>query len=72
MWCATMALNGTIAAGVPLRGYFCWSLLDNLEWAMGTRDRFGLVYTDFQTQERIIKDSGYWYSRLARANAYVD
>ena len=65
-------LPDLIEAGVPMKGYFCWSLLDNFEWAMGTRDRFGLAYTDFQTQERIIKDSGHWFGRVARANACVD
>ena len=65
-------LPGLIAAGVPVVGYFCWSLLDNFEWAMGTRDRFGLIYVDFATQQRVIKDSGHWYSRVARANALVD
>jgi beta-glucosidase len=61
-----------IDAGVPVRGYFCWSLLDNFEWAYGTSSRFGLVYTDFTTQQRIIKDSGYWYGRVTRANALVE
>ena len=61
-----------IRAGVPLKGYFCWTLLDNFEWATGTRDRFGLAYTDFTTQERILKDSGRWFGRLTRANALVD
>jgi beta-glucosidase len=65
-------LPDVIAEGVPLKGYFCWSLLDNFEWAAGTRDRFGLAYTDFQTQERIIKDSGHWFSRVIQANAVVD
>lgn len=49
------------ADGVELAGYFHWSLLDNFEWAEGYKQRFGLVYTDFETGERIIKDSGYWY-----------
>jgi beta-glucosidase len=61
-----------INAGIPVHGYFCWSLLDNFEWAFGTSSRFGLAYTDFTTQQRIIKDSGYWYGRVARANALVD
>jgi beta-glucosidase len=61
-----------IEAGVPLMGYFCWSLMDNFEWATGTRDRFGLAYTDFKTQERSLKDSGLWFGRLTRANAVVD
>jgi beta-glucosidase len=65
-------LPGLIAEGVPVGGYFCWSLLDNFEWAAGTRDRFGLAYTDFATQQRILKDSGRWFGRLTRANALVD
>jgi beta-glucosidase len=65
-------LPGLIEAGVPLKGYFYWSLLDNFEWAMGTRDRFGLAYTDFATQRRFLKDSGHWYGRVTRANAIVD
>jgi beta-glucosidase len=47
--------------GIPVEGYFVWTLQDNFEWAEGYRPRFGLIYTDFNTQERIIKDSGYWY-----------
>lgn len=66
------ALNRAIEAGAPVRGYFCWSLMDNFEWAFGTSSRFGLAYTDFTTQQRIIKDSGYWYGRVTRANALFD
>jgi len=66
-----MALRA-IEAGVPLRGYFCWSLMDNFEWAMGTSSRFGLAYTDFTTQKRILKDSGLWFGEVARANALID
>ena len=47
--------------GVPVEGYFHWSLMDNFEWICGYADRFGLVYVDFETQERILKDSAYWY-----------
>jgi beta-glucosidase len=65
-------LPGLIEAGVPVKGYFCWSLMDNFEWAAGTRDRFGLAYTNFETQERMLKDSGRWYSRLTETNAVVD
>jgi beta-glucosidase len=52
--------------GVPVQGYFIWSLLDNFEWALGYSKRFGIVYVDFDTQERVIKDSGYWYGEVAR------
>lgn len=47
---------------VPVIGYFYWSILDNYEWSCGYDMRFGLVYVDYRTQERTIKDSGYWYS----------
>ncbi len=61
-----------IEASVPLRGYFCWTLLDNFEWAWGTSSRFGVAYTDFETQRRIIKDSGQWFGHVAQANMLVD
>jgi beta-glucosidase len=47
--------------GVNVQGYYSWTLMDNFEWAEGNRPRFGLVYTDFVTQKRIIKDSGLWF-----------
>lgn len=47
--------------GVPVNGYFIWTFMDNFEWAEGYRPRFGIVYVDFPTQKRYIKDSGYWY-----------
>jgi beta-glucosidase len=65
-------LARAIQAKVPLHGYFCWTLLDNFEWSFGTSSRFGLAYTDFVTQKRILKDSGRWFGRVARANALVD
>jgi beta-glucosidase len=61
-----------IAAGVPLRGYFAWSLMDNFEWAYGYRKRFGLVYVDYPTQRRILKTSAHWYRRVIAANRLVD
>jgi beta-glucosidase/6-phospho-beta-glucosidase/beta-galactosidase len=51
-----------IRPGVPVKGYFVWSFLDNFEWAEGYRKRFGLVYIDYPTQRRFIKDSGRWYA----------
>jgi beta-glucosidase len=61
-----------IENGVPLTGYFIWTLMDNFEWAFGTSSRFGLAYVDFSTQKRTIKDSGHWFGRVTRANALVD
>jgi beta-glucosidase len=55
------------ASGVPLRGYFAWSLLDNFEWAWGYWKRFGLVYVDYATLERVPKGSFYWYRDLIAA-----
>ncbi|MBI3784716.1 MAG: beta-glucosidase [Deltaproteobacteria bacterium] len=50
--------------GMPIDGYFCWSLLDNFEWAEGYVPRFGLVYVDYATQKRVVKDSGYWFKQF--------
>jgi beta-glucosidase len=47
--------------GANVKGYFAWTFIDNFEWAEGYRPRFGTVYSDFKTQERIVKDSGYWF-----------
>ena len=58
-----------IEHGVPLRGYFAWSLLDNFEWAWGYDKRFGIIYIDYATQARIPKASAAWYSRVIAANA---
>ena len=57
----------SVNAGVNLRGYFVWSLLDNFEWAQGYLKRFGLTYIDYQTQRRILKESGKWYARFLKA-----
>ena len=58
------AAGRAIASGVDLRGYYAWSFLDNFEWAEGYSKRFGLVYVDYRTQERIPKQSAHWYQRL--------
>jgi beta-glucosidase len=59
-----------IQAGIPIRGYFHWSLMDNFEWAHGYTKRFGLVYVDFQSQVRTIKDSGRWFAQVIRDNGF--
>lgn len=56
------AVARAIAQGVPVSGYFLWSLTDNFEWAFGYSKRFGIVYVDYATQRRIVKDSGLWYA----------
>lgn len=58
------AMSEAITAGAPVKGYFVWSLLDNFEWAHGYSKRFGLVYVDYPTLERVPKDSFYWYRDL--------
>jgi beta-glucosidase len=59
------AVADAIEAGVDVRGYFVWSLLDNFEWAAGYAKRFGIYYVDYQTQTRTLKRSGFWFKNLA-------
>lgn len=63
-------VHRAIMEGVPVRGYLVWSLLDNFEWAYGYRMRFGLTYVDFETQKRIIKESGRWFAQVIRENGF--
>jgi beta-glucosidase len=58
------ATADAIDAGVPVRGYFVWSLLDNLEWVAGYSQRFGIVWVDHATGQRVPKDSYHWYQRV--------
>ena len=62
-------LAKAIADGIPIEGYFAWSLLDNFEWAVGYSQRFGLVYVDYATQKRTPKDSAYFYQKVIEQNA---
>lgn len=61
------AAHRALARGVDLRGYLVWSLLDNFEWSYGYSKRFGIVYVDYETQERTVKDSGHWLAELIRS-----
>lgn len=63
-----LELKKSIDKGVDVRGYFHWSLLDNFEWSEGYHERIGLVFVDYATQERIIKDSAYWYKKVIESN----
>ncbi len=62
------ALKAAMDAGVDVRGYFHWSIMDNFEWAAGFSQRFGLVHVDYETQKRTPKDSYYWYQGLINAS----
>lgn len=53
--------------GINVTGYMAWTLMDNFEWAEGFTARFGLIYNDFKTQERTIKDSGYWWQNFLKS-----
>ncbi|GAA5106180.1 GH1 family beta-glucosidase [Alloalcanivorax gelatiniphagus] len=60
------AVHRALQEGVDVRGFFQWSFMDNFEWAYGYAKRFGLVYVDYETQERTPKASAHWYAQLAR------
>jgi len=62
------AVARAIGQGVDVRGYFAWSLLDNFEWAYGYSKRFGIVYVDYKTQRRALKDSAKWYAQTIAKN----
>ncbi|MFW6363898.1 MAG: GH1 family beta-glucosidase [Spirochaeta sp.] len=66
------AMHRAIQEGVNVRGYFVWTLLDNFEWAFGYTKRFGLYYVDYETQQRVPKQSAHWYSRVCRSNSLPD
>lgn len=64
-------LAGAMDKGIPLKGYFAWSLMDNFEWAEGYKMRFGIVHVDYETQKRTVKKSGEWYRDLAESHRTV-
>jgi beta-glucosidase len=66
------AIAAAIDAGVDVKGYFQWSLLDNFEWAEGYSKRFGIVHVDYQTQVRTPRDSALWYRDVIAANGLVN
>ena len=61
-------LSKAIQAGVPVTGYFHWSVMDNFEWGEGYKERLGLIFIDYPTQKRILKESAYWYQRVIETN----
>jgi beta-glucosidase len=66
------ACHDAIARGVDLRGYFVWSFMDNYEWAEGYAKRFGIVHVDYATQQRVAKDSAWWYRDVIRRGGLED
>jgi beta-glucosidase len=64
-------LQRATADGVPVKGYFLWSMMDNFEWTAGFGNRFGLVYVDFKTQKRTPKMSASFFREVAAHNAVV-
>ncbi len=63
-----LELSKTIEEGIPVNGYFAWSIMDNFEWSQGYGERFGLIHVDFETQLRTLKDSAYWYHNIITTN----
>jgi beta-glucosidase len=61
-------LNHAIQTGVNVKGYYLWSCFDNFEWTSGFKRRFGLIYVDFKTQQRIWKDSAFFYQTCIKNN----
>jgi beta-glucosidase len=63
-------VHRAIQDGIPVKGYFHWTLTDNFEWAYGFGPRFGLVFVDYHTLQRTIKDSGRWFARVIQENGF--
>ena len=64
-------VHRAVDEGIPCRGYFLWSFLDNFEWSCGYAERFGLVHVDYRTLRRTPKLSAYWYQQVMRENRLV-
>jgi beta-glucosidase len=65
-----VAMQRANQVGVPLAGYFLWSLLDNFEWSRGYSQRFGIIWVDYETQKRTLKNSAKWYRKVIRKNGF--
>lgn len=63
-----LSLKKAVEEGIPVLGYCYWSIMDNYEWTDGYDKRFGLIYVDYRTQKRTLKDSAYWYHDVIAAN----
>ena len=65
-----VAMHRAVQMGVPLAGYFLWSLMDNFEWSHGFTQRFGIIWVDYETQKRTLKDSAKWYKNVIKKNGF--
>lgn len=65
------SIKDAVSEGIPVLGYQYWSIMDNFEWINGYDKRFGLVYVDYRTQKRTIKDSAYWYRDVIATNGEI-
>ena len=65
---ALRAVKKAIDKGVDLRGFYCWTLLDDFEWDSGYSSRYGIVFVDYGTQTRTPKDSAYWFKEVISNN----
>jgi beta-glucosidase len=63
-------LHRAIQSGVNVKGYYVWSCFDNFEWTSGYKSRFGLIYVNFETQQRIWKDSAFFYQSCIKNNGF--
>jgi beta-glucosidase len=63
-----LQLERAVDEGIDVDAYLHWSVMDNFEWAQGYKERFGLIYVDYQTQSRILKDSAGWYRNVIETN----
>jgi len=63
-------VHRAMQAGIPVKGYFHWLLMDNFEWALGYAPRFGLVFVDYETLKRTVKDSGRWFTSVIHNNGF--
>jgi len=65
-----VAMHRAIQVGIPLAGYFLWSLMDNFEWSHGFTQRFGIIWVDYETKKRTLKDSAKWYKKVMKKNGF--
>ncbi|HSK87315.1 MAG TPA: GH1 family beta-glucosidase [Anaerolineales bacterium] len=65
-----VAMHRAIQVGIPLAGYFLWSLMDNFEWSHGFTQRFGIIWVDYETKKRTLKDSAKWYKKVIKKNGF--